>query len=231
MRIAVYWDIDGTLLLSPPGRADLFFSAIEGLGGSPVKPTGRRDGLTDRRIGELYLEAAGMSRDLIEDYLRELDEQSTAYYVQHPRRLMPGVREALAAVASRGWRQALMSGNTPARIRTKLFTAGIDPSTFDLTTSVSGGFVSDRRELGRRAREHSGDDLLLVVGDTSHDLLAARAAGARFIGVTADPEVRQELAPAALTVVTTLADPAFLGALDVLAAEADRADQEMTPKE
>jgi phosphoglycolate phosphatase-like HAD superfamily hydrolase len=228
MRIAIYWDIDGTLLLAPPGRADLFHSTIERLGGTPVKPAQRRDGLTDRRIGELYLEAAGMSPDLIEDYLTALDEESAAYYVEHPRRPMPGVREALAAVAARGWRQALMSGNTPGRIRTKLFTAGVDPSVFDMATSVSGGFVSDRRELGRRARQHSGDDLLVVVGDTPHDLEAARAADARFIAVTADERLREELAPAALAVVETLADPAFLRALDAVAAEAA---QEITPKE
>ena len=228
MSIAVYWDIDGTLLLSPPGRADLFLSTIGGLGGTPVKPTGRREGLTDRRIGELYLAAAGLSLDLLDDYLAELDRQSAAYYVQHPRDLMPGVHKALADVASRGWRQALMSGNTPSRIRTKLFTAGIDPTMFDMTTSVSGGFVSDRSELGRQARARSGDDLLIVVGDTPHDRIAARAADARFIGVTRDPGVREELTPHAEVVVETLADPAFARALDSVAAGAA---QEITPKE
>lgn len=228
MSIAVYWDIDGTLLLAPPGRADLFFSTIEGLGGTPVKPPGRRDGLTDRRIGELYLESAGMPADLIEDYLAELDRQSAAYYIEHPRVLMDGVHEAIADVAARGWRQALMSGNTPGRIRTKLFTAGIDPSVFDMTTSVSGGFVSDRSQLGVQARERSGDDLLIVVGDTPHDLVAARAAGARFIAVNHDPHVRAELAPQAEVVVETLADPEFRRALDRLAAEQT---QEMTPNE
>ena len=228
MSIAVYWDIDGTLLLAPPGRADLFLSAIGGLGGTPVKPTGRRDGLTDRRIGELYLEAAGMSLDRLDDYLAELDRQSAAYYVQHPRDLMPGVHQALADVGARGWRQALMSGNTPSRIRTKLFTAGIDPTIFDMATSVSGGFVTDRSDLGRQARERSGHDLLIVVGDTPHDLTAARAADARFIAVTRDPAVRGELTPYAEVVVATLADPAFGQALDSLAAGAA---QEITPKE
>ncbi|SDB80698.1 Phosphoglycolate phosphatase, HAD superfamily [Raineyella antarctica] len=237
MGIAVYWDIDGTLLLSPPGRADLFLQAIEGLGGTPVKPAGRREGLTDRRVGELYLEAAGMSLDRLDDYLAELDVRSATYYLEHPRALMPGVHDALADVAARGWRQALMSGNTPSRIRTKLFTAGIDPSTFDMATSVSGGFVSDRRELGGQARERSGDDLLVVVGDTPHDLLAAQAADAVFIGVNADPAVRDELAKSALVVVETLADPAFAAALDRVAggtggaatARAAGADQPITP--
>lgn len=230
MSIAVYWDIDGTLLLAPPGRADLFLSTIEGLGGTPVKPPGRRDGLTDRRIGELYLEAAGMPADLIEDYLAELDRRSAAYYAEHPRMLMPGVHEAIADVAARGWRQALMSGNTPGRIRTKLSTAGIDPAAFDLTTSVSGGFVSDRSLLGTQAREHSGDDLLIVVGDTPHDLVAARAAGARFIAVSQDARARAELAPDAEAAMETLADPEFRRTLDRLAAGAGRG-QAMTPKE
>lgn len=218
MSIAIYWDVDGTLLLAPPGRADLFLSTVESLGGPPSKPAGRREGLTDRRVGELYLEAAGLAPDLIDSFLAELDSQSAAFYVQHPREPMPGVHVAIAEVAARGWRQALMSGNTPSRIRTKLFTAGIDPTVFDMTTSVSGGFVSDRDELGRQARERSGDDTLVVIGDTPHDLRAARAAGALFIGVTREAATRDELEPHALAVVETLADPAFLAALDRIAA-------------
>ncbi|QGF22789.1 haloacid dehalogenase-like hydrolase [Raineyella fluvialis] len=139
MRIAVYWDIDGTLLLSPPGRADLYRSTIASLGGTPVLPSQPRDGLTDRRVGELYLDAAGMPLALIDDFLAELDRQSVAYYVEHPREQMPGALAAVADVAGRGWRQAVMSGNTPTRIRTKLATAGIDPDLFDPATSVSGG--------------------------------------------------------------------------------------------
>lgn len=220
MRIAVYWDIDGTLLLSPPGRADLYRVTIEAFGGTPVQPAEPRDGLTDRRVGEMYLEAAGMPLGLIDDFLAELDRQSTAYYVLHPRRLMPGAVEAVAEVAARGWRQALMSGNTPARMRTKLSTAGLDPDAFDAATSVSGGFVSDRRELGRRARALSGDDRLVVVGDTPHDLLAARAAGAPLIAVTDRLEVRAALRGEALAVLPTLADPGFLRALERLAGQA-----------
>lgn len=224
MPIAVYWDIKGTLLLPPAERADLFLSSVQALGHRPVTPVHPRDDLTDRRAGELYLEAAGLPLERIDDLLRELDRQSATHYLDHPWRVMPGAREALAEVAVRGWRQSLVSGNTPSRIRTKLFTSGIDPSTFDMATSASGAFVSDRSELGRQIRERSGEDLLLVVGDRPADLLVADVADARFLAVTDDPVVRERVAPRALAVVEALQDPAFCLALDDLA-------QEMTPNE
>ena len=90
MSITIYWDVDGTLLLAPPGRADLFLSTVEALGGTPTKPPGRREGLTDRRLAELYLAAAGLSADRVEEFLAELDRQSAAYYVDHPREPMAG---------------------------------------------------------------------------------------------------------------------------------------------
>ncbi|QGF22788.1 hypothetical protein [Raineyella fluvialis] len=58
----------------------------------------------------------------------------------------------------------------------------------------------------------------MVVGDTPHDLLAARAADAPLIAVTRHPDVRASLSGEALAVIPTLADPAFTEALDRLAA-------------
>lgn len=218
MSIAVYWDIDGTLLSAPPTRADLFYATIEAMGGAATVPSQSRSGLTDRRVGELYLEAAGMEPGRIEEFLDVLDQQSIAYYVQHPRLVIPGANKAIADVAARGWRQALLSGNTPARIRTKLFTAGIDLSHFDMGMSASGRFVSDRNDLGVQVRELSGDDTLVVVGDTIHDWHAAQAADATFVAVNADPDKLVALAPHAIAAVESFEDPAFRRALDDIGA-------------
>lgn len=218
MDFAVYWDIDGTLLSAPPMRADLFWATIEKMGGRPVLPDQPRAGLTDRRVGELYLAAAGMDVGRVDEFLDVLDKESAAYYVLHPRMITPGANEAITDVMQRGWRQALLSGNTPSRIRTKLFTAGIDMQHFDMLTSASGGFVSERRLLGVQAREQSGDDTLIVVGDTVHDVEAAEAAEAHFIAVNADAEALAELADHAVAAVQSFQDPAFTQALDRIAA-------------
>lgn len=216
MAIAVYWDVDGTLLTSPPRRADLFAVTIEELGGTPVVPEEPREGLPDHLAATLYLEAAGMDPARTGEFLTVLDLRSAAYFVKHPRRVTSGVHSALADVRARGWRQALMSGNTPSRIRSKLFTAGIDPNLFDMRTSVAGDRADDRGDLGERARLLSGDDTLIVVGDTVHDRTAARSAGAAFIAVCADPEVAADLGRDAVAVVADFADPAFRAALDAV---------------
>lgn len=210
MSVIAYWDIDGTLLQALPGRRDLFADAVEELGATPRKPSEPREGCTDRRLAEMYLDAAAEPRSRVEEFLSVLDTLSTDFYTAQPREATAGALAALALTASLGWRNALMTGNTPTRARVKLSTAGIDPAVFDSDLSVSGGFVSDRRELGRRARSLTGAAAtLIVLGDTRHDLNAALAADALFVAVSIHPDVRDDLASEARIAIENLLDPAF----------------------
>ena len=51
--ITAFWDIDGTLVESPKGRADLFSDAVAALGVQPIEPEGPREGFTDRKLAEV----------------------------------------------------------------------------------------------------------------------------------------------------------------------------------
>ncbi|MBP8918971.1 MAG: haloacid dehalogenase-like hydrolase [Micropruina sp.] len=217
--ITALWDIDGTLVQNPKGRTDLFTEAIEALGAEPVQPPGSRDGFTDRKLAEVHLAAAGLAASRVDDYLEALDALSAEYYAHTPRDRVPGARDALALTRAAGWRNGLLTGNTPARARTKLGTSGFDLEQIDWDCFASGAYVSDRAELGRRARALAGDGPLVVLGDTVQDAIAAEAAGATFVAVNTDPEQLAAIAGLAVLAVDSLASPAFAEFVDTFVPE------------
>jgi len=208
--ITAFWDIDGTLVESPASRVDLFTEAIAALGGEPVRPPGPRDGFTDRRLAEVHLQAAGLDASRVEEYLLVLDDLSAEFYEHTPRRPAAGAREALVLAKKAGWRNGLLTGNTPLRAATKLRTSGFATDAVDWALFASGGFVSDRAELGRQARVLAGDGPLVVVGDTEQDALAAAAAGAAFVAVNGDRHVLARIAGEAVLAVESLASRKFV---------------------
>lgn len=210
MIICTYWDIDGTLLLAPPGRADLFREALAAMGADRIQPNESRSGHTDLQLARMYLAAAGLDPAREDEFLASLDAISVPFYTDKPRALMPGVLQALTLATELGWRNALLTGNTPLRARTKLATAGIDPDIFDWSNSTFGGFEADRNRLGTRAREISGDNPVLVIGDTWRDYQAAIAAAAHFVGVTDEAELATRLEQERVDlVIPDLADARF----------------------
>ncbi|MFT4224891.1 HAD family hydrolase [Micropruina sp.] len=208
--ITALWDIDGTLVESPKGRSDLFTEAVEALGVEPVSPSGPRDGFTDRRLAEAHLAAAGLATSRVEEYLEVLDRLSAEFYEHTPRDPVPGAHEALALTKKLGWRNGLLTGNTPLRARTKLRTSGFDLDAIDWNCFASGAYVSDRAELGLQARVIAGDGPLIVLGDTAQDALAAEAAQASFVAVNTDPAVLATIADRSVLAVSSLASREFL---------------------
>lgn len=208
--ITAFWDIDGTLVRSPGTRADLFAVAIASLGVEPVEPDGPRDGFTDRRLAELHLRTSGLDVARVDEFLDLLDDMSETFYGHSPREPVPGAREALQLTRSAGWRNGLLTGNTPRRAKVKLQTSGFDLAAIDWTLFASGGFVTDRAQLGRQARALAGEGPLVVLGDTLQDALAARAAGASFVAVNTDAQLLEALAGSAVLEVDSLASDEFL---------------------
>jgi phosphoglycolate phosphatase-like HAD superfamily hydrolase len=115
-------------------------------------------------------------------------------------RLMPGIRELLAALAARDdMLLGLLTGNLADGARAKLGAAGIDPAMFRV-----GAYGSDheaRTELPgvaqRRAREELGIDIaghdIVVIGDTPADIQCGRSIGARAIAVATGHYTADEL--------------------------------------
>jgi phosphoglycolate phosphatase-like HAD superfamily hydrolase len=193
----VLFDVDGTLIdAHRSGRRALAraFARTFGLDATDVDASLDRvsfAGCTDLKIvGDaadvLRLELDGKRDALLEAYLGEL-ERGVA---ERPARRLPGVPAILKALQARTDRTiGLLTGNIREGARLKLGSCGLD------TFFEDGGFGDDgleRADIARvahaRFTERIGHELpprdVAVVGDTQHDVTAARACG--FVSVAVD---------------------------------------------
>ncbi len=198
IRLRVFFDIDGTLLVTDgAGRAALCAALESVYGTSGELADYTFHGKTDPQIVLELMGAAGLEEGEIRRrmpsvwpvYLaalaRELEMRRAAGRI----RLLPGVAELLAALESRqGVLLGLLTGNIESGARLKLEAAGV-AARFGL-----GGFGSDselRTEIARiavaRSRSASGTRngplSHVVVGDTPEDVACARAAEAHAVAV------------------------------------------------
>lgn len=188
------WDIDGTLVTtSGVGRraVERAFERQHGRGDACALI--RFDGMTDRGITRLGLEAIGLEPTeaaidaVLAVYVQELQQQ-LVFSTPDSYRVHAGVETALAAARERGMAQGLGTGNIAEGARLKLEHVGLYHH-FDF-----GGFGSDhelRVELIRLAAERGAQQLgrtrdacrIVVIGDTPKDVDAARGIGAESLGV------------------------------------------------
>ena len=109
--------------------------------------------------------------------------------------ILPGVRETLDAIAALpDVRLGLATGNFRRAAAVKLRYFGLDHYFAD------GGFADDAEDralLVRTAIERlGGGSPVLVIGDTAHDIMAARANGAVAVGVATGASTPEMLAAA-----------------------------------
>jgi phosphoglycolate phosphatase-like HAD superfamily hydrolase len=105
------------------------------------------------------------------------------------------VTGATKALAERGACVGLATGNIRDGARMKLTSAGVVDG-FDLDKGGYGCDAEHRPEVLRVAVERCGGGNgagVVVVGDTMHDVSAARAIGAKVVGVAMNEAARAEL--------------------------------------
>jgi phosphoglycolate phosphatase-like HAD superfamily hydrolase len=187
------FDIDGTLLTTGGVGRRALQLAFERRYGRPDATMFPLDGMTDRRIARMGLEAIGESTseaaidEILNLYLDVLEEQvklaDPARYKLHV-----GMNEAIAHARERGMGIGLGTGNIREGARIKLQRVGV----FD--SFAFGGFGSDAEERveiirhgAERGARHVGAPLaecrVVVIGDTPKDIAAAKGIGAECIGV------------------------------------------------
>jgi phosphoglycolate phosphatase-like HAD superfamily hydrolase len=126
--------------------------------------------------------------------------------------VLPGVRDALAAVARHAAQgplvQSLLTGNLPALARVKLDALGLTEH-LDLDAGAYGDVSPVRADLVPVARRNAaaryGADFsgraTVLVGDTPHDIEAAAVSGARALGVATGRFSAAQLAEAGADIV------------------------------
>jgi len=196
------FDIDGTLLLTGGAGKIAFEEAFEELFEIPdswgdLDPHGKTDPaifdeVAQRKLGRLL--TAGES-DLLMELYEELFE---AHILRSPRfELMPGVAEILEYLSKDPTLfLALATGNFEGAGHMKLKRGKIDHY------FQTGGFGNDARERDKillaavqyseeLARKSFEKNRIFVIGDTEHDISAAKKAGLRSIAVLTNGRTHQ----------------------------------------
>jgi phosphoglycolate phosphatase len=188
------FDIDGTLIVTGgTGRRSVNRAFLKMYGRADACDSFGFDGMTDRLIARMGLEAIGVTAtaEAIDAWLAEYlialeDEVSKADGANF--RLLPGMNEAIAAAQAADMAVGLGTGNVREGARIKLERVGVHHH------FRFGGFGCDaeaRPEVIRLAAERGAEQLgvpvascrVVVIGDTPRDVDAARAIGAECIGV------------------------------------------------
>jgi phosphoglycolate phosphatase len=192
-RIAVLFDIDGTLLVTGGAGAASWRLAFDELYGIPADIGQFTDaGMTDPEVGrktfEAVLERAPERKEfakLLErrlHYLHQTVADSKDYHA------LPGVEELLPRLLEHGYLLGLVTGNVEAAAHVKLHRARLN------RFFSFGGYGSDSIDRGeltkvalKRASLVYGEKLepasAITLGDTPHDVEGAHAAGIACIGV------------------------------------------------
>jgi phosphoglycolate phosphatase len=205
-RLAVLFDIDGTLITSGGAGAASWREAFQQLYGVPADIGRYTDaGMTDPEVGRLTFERVIGRKPTPRELGRLLARRNTLLpgMVAESKgyRVLPGVAELLPRLCEEGYLLGLTTGGVETAAHIKLERAHLN------RYFHFGGYGSDstdRVELTRKALDRAStilahrlsSDEVLVVGDTPKDIEAAHAAGALAVGVATGSYSKEQLAEA-----------------------------------
>jgi phosphoglycolate phosphatase len=198
--IALFWDIDGTLLTTGKAGVPAWEIAVREIVERDFELASFRvAGLTDYQIAVRTFEMLGVDADesTIRRMVARYEELLPTELPKKRGHVMPNVREILERMQREpDVHLYLLTGNTPGGARAKL-------THYDLFKYFEGGAFAedagDRASIAARALSlaHAnspvGDDLAFVIGDTPHDIECANAIDARTIAVATGGYSRTEL--------------------------------------
>lgn len=217
--IAVYWDIDGTLLTTARAGVFALEDALEEVTGRRIdlQQTFLASGLTEHQVAAEVFRIAGVAADdeLTNRFLRAYERHLPASLPRREGRVLAGVRDVLETLAGRDdVRSFLLTGNTPAGAGAKLAHYGLAEFFDDGAFCIGPG---SRTEIARRALElapHATERY--VIGDTPYDIECGKAIGARTVAVATGSHSADELAMHEPWAVLDRIEPAaFLRLLDI----------------
>lgn len=201
-RVLYLFDVDGTLIHCGVGRAALDHAFQQCHGVARAMEGIALAGRTDPRIIEdMFARALGRAptdhevTQLLECYMTVLPallRDAPAF------RVLPAVVEALDFLAARSEvTLAVATGNIERGARAKLERAGLwhrfTGGGFGDDCADRAGLVTAAIERARLRFGQFSSECIMVVGDTPHDVSAARACGVRVLAVATGSYTRAEL--------------------------------------
>ncbi|HEY2326958.1 MAG TPA: HAD hydrolase-like protein [Gaiellaceae bacterium] len=194
--IALFWDIDGTLLTTARAGVFALEDALEEVTGVRVDLQDKvlASGLTEHQVADAVFAIAEVEpeAELTDRFLRAYERHLPGNLPRRNGRVLPGVREILEDLRDHATvRSYLLTGNTPAGARAKLTHYGLLEFFADGAYCVGPG---PRTAIAQQAATLAGGaEHLYVIGDTPFDIEAGKAIGARTIAVATGSHVTDEL--------------------------------------
>ncbi len=209
----ILWDIDHTLVETRGLGSELYRRAFEAVTGRPMRQQADVTGQTEPAILAATLRLHGIEDD--QPYQKRYAEALTAEYERHQeelrRRVLPGAREALIALAGQPTVvQAVLSGNLKDVSVIKLRTFALDRY-IDIESGSYGDDDTHRPNLvaiaQRRARRRHSSAFTrtntIVVGDSVQDVQTGHDGGARVVAVASGRDDASVLRAAGAELVWT----------------------------
>jgi phosphoglycolate phosphatase len=205
-RLAILFDIDGTLINSGGAGAASWREAFQELYGVPADIGEYTDaGMTDPEVGRVTFEKVIGRKPTPRELSRVLARRNTllprAVAESTGYRVLPGVAELLPRLCEEGYLLGLTTGGVETAAHIKLERGHLN------RYFHFGGYGSDSKDRGdltRKALDRASTilahrlspDEVLVIGDTPKDIEAAHAAGAVAVGVATGSYSKEQLAEA-----------------------------------
>ncbi|MFH8342867.1 HAD family hydrolase [Streptomyces sp. AM6-12] len=184
----VLWDIDHTLMATGGLGRELWGAAFDQVTGVVMREQADVTGSTERVILRETARLHGVECDA--SLFPRFAEALGALHVRRAAELrdrghaLPGAAVALAAIANRGVRQSVVTGNVRVAAEVKLAVFGLDPY-LDLDEGAYGEDGEERPELLRTtlARTRVAPERAVFLGDTPADVAAGHEAGVYTVAV------------------------------------------------
>ena len=216
-RIAILFDIDGTLIDTGGAGAASWRLAFDELYGIPADIGKFTDtGMTDPEVGRKTFEAVLKRKPEGDEFARLLERR--LHYLHKTAaesegyRVLSGVEDLLPRLLADGYLLGLVTGNMEAAAHIKLHRAQLNRF---FSFGGYGSDATDRGELTRIALERAAltygakvaAGQTIVVGDTPHDVESAHSAGIACVGVASHKFTLEQLREAGADyAIASLAD-------------------------
>ncbi len=181
------WDVDGTLVDS---RASIFRAAVEAAEAIGITPPSYDD--VRAIVGVSLRPALAMMRpeldaEALDAYVHAFQQAYLRFHAEPDFRdaLYPGADQCLRTLKDKGWSLGMATGNSRRGVNRCLHVYGWE-NLFDITLCADDGPSKPHPHMVHANLSGLGYERhqAVMIGDTAHDMIMARDAGVRAIGVS-----------------------------------------------